>query len=173
MLRYIIIFAGGCLAVGCARGGPSANICDAERQRPPAATATTRYSSPTTADLLIGTYRGEVFDGEDHNPVTTAFSRDDATGELRGGYTLRERDGTAVTGTLGKFNDIWPEMCVGQFTWSDQYGTGLLSMFVEPVDGSSFRGIWGDDGTADPRMKWTGKRVDAATKPTTKRAMPR
>ena len=122
----------------------------------PRATATAPATQPVTvADVLVGTYHGTVFDGEQHLPVVTTFRRTQA-GTLAGSYTITEAEGK-LTGELTDYVEVWPEMFWCRFTWTDKHGKGILSVMAFP-DGGEFRGFWGEE-IADPQLKWNGVRV--------------
>src|SRR4029079_8847617 len=76
--------------------------------QPPAATGPTSSVPPGVADVLKGTYRGTVMDGDSLVSVVTSF-RTSEEGELAGTYVI-DPDGDAYPGTLSDFVEVWPEM---------------------------------------------------------------
>ena len=144
------------LVAGCLTPKPR------EASPPPAAARPTTHAR-AVAEVLVGTFRGTVFDGEQQSAVVTRFERTDA-GTLVGSYTIDEGR-EQYTGELREYVEVWPEMFWCRFTWSDKHGTGILSVMAAP-DGSGFGGFWGDE-IADPRLKWTGTRdaEASATRP--------
>jgi hypothetical protein len=122
---------------------------------PPTTQTLSPAQPPTVANVLVGTFRGTLSDGEHHLPVITTF-RTTPTGTLVGGYSIDEGTQT-LTGELEEFVDVWPELFMCRFTWRDKHGKGLLIITALP-DGSAFKGFWGDE-IADPQLKWEGQRV--------------
>ena len=96
------------------------------------------------------TFQGEVFNGNDMDPVLTVFEQYDG-GEAYGTYQMGEEDGLAY-GTLSGFE--WESEYLLKCIWEDKYGSGSLRILFS-AQYKSFRGFWGmsDDETYYP---WDG-----------------
>src|SRR5688572_11703064 len=101
---------------------------------------------------LAGTYRGEVYNGADLDPVVTIFTLD-ASGRLSGEYTVSEENGT-YSGRLS--NVVFEDLRTITLEWTDQFGEGFAVMeFSQDFD--SFAGEWSSkDSTSG--LPWTGKK---------------
>ena len=99
---------------------------------------------------LAGSYQGQVLNGDDFDPVLTAFSRN-AEGRWSGSYAIGEEEGIE-TGTLDECG--WEAAYLLSCTWTDRYGTGSVRVLFS-TDYRIFRGFWGTD-PSDTRMAWDG-----------------
>ncbi|MDB4055474.1 hypothetical protein N9496_05735 [Akkermansiaceae bacterium] len=99
---------------------------------------------------LKGTYQGQVFNGDDLDPVLTTFRLSEGQ-KLSGIYAMGEEDGIA-TGTLSEFK--WESDYVLVCTWQDKYGRGTLRILFS-ADLSMFRGFWGTSSKAT-LLPWDG-----------------
>ena len=104
----------------------------------------------------IATYEGQVFNGDDMDPLLTTFTVDGKN--ISGTYVIEEEDGFE-TGKLSdcKFEGEYTVTCI----WSDKYGSGFARILFA-ADYRAFNGFWGN--TADATVfPWNGVRKDAPT----------
>ncbi|MDR0780935.1 MAG: hypothetical protein LBF16_09635 [Pseudomonadales bacterium] len=104
---------------------------------------------------LIGTYTGEVFNGDDLDAVVTVFSFT-STGILTGSYTVDEETGV-YSGTLSNF--LFEDAHTISMEWTDKFGEGLALMEFSS-DFRSFTGGWTQRDGLNP-LPWNGEKVAA------------
>lgn len=101
---------------------------------------------------IAGTYDGEVFNGNDLDPVVTSFTLD-ARGRLSGSYTVDEESG-AYSGHLSSF--VFEDAYTLTMAWTDKFGEGYATLRFS-ADYSSFSGEWTEvDGSGG--LPWSGSR---------------
>ena len=107
-------------------------------------------SNQGTYPPIIGTYNGNVFNGNDMDPVLTTFFLNDS-GQIIGKYAIGEETGLE----LGKLSNLRTE---GNYTivvdWKDKYGSGVLRMLFSS-DYWMFYGLWGKSKT-NTSLPWNG-----------------
>jgi hypothetical protein len=101
---------------------------------------------------LAGSYRGEVFNGDDMDGVLTTFTLTPA-GYLTGTYTVDEESG-AYSGTLS--NIVFENERFISLEWTDKFGEGWAVMEFS-ADFSSFAGEWTNQEGSAP-LPWNGKK---------------
>lgn len=106
----------------------------------------------TDFSKLAGKYVGEVYNGNDMDPVLTTFIVL-PDGRLRGNYTA-EDEMEIVDGTIS--NAVLVEGRTYSFEWTDKYGEGK-AVLVFSEDFSSFNGYW-TNYTDSTQFEWTGLR---------------
>ena len=102
--------------------------------------------------MFAGTFHGEVYNGNDLDPVVTTIQLD-RSGRLFGEYEVGEENG-AYKGRLSNFRFI--DAYTLEMEWTDKFGEGYALMeFARDFD--SFVGGW---NTADqPRLlHWDGRK---------------
>lgn len=106
------------------------------------------------ADLTVfaGTWRGEVFNGGDMDPVSIVFALS-ANGRLAGDYTVDDETGL-VQGRVS--NVILEDSHTMTCEWTDKYGEGYVRL-VFSQDYSRFDGFWGSRDS-DSQNPWSGVR---------------
>jgi hypothetical protein len=106
-------------------------------------------------ERFAGTYTGQVFNGDDLDPVVTTFSFS-PTGVPTGSYTVDEETGV-YSGTLS--NILFEGERAISMEWTDKFGEGLAVMEFSS-DYSSFTGEWTlrDGRNALP---WSGQKSTA------------
>jgi hypothetical protein len=102
--------------------------------------------------LLPGTYIGEVFNGNDMDPVVTTFTLE-PSGRLTGTYEVDEENG-AYMGTLS--NILFDDVRTISMEWTDKFGEGLAVMEFTG-DFSSFVGEWTNKDGENP-LPWRGSK---------------
>jgi hypothetical protein len=102
--------------------------------------------------LLPGTYTGEVFNGNDMDPVVTTFTLE-PSGRLTGTYEVDEENG-AYMGTLS--NILFDDVRTISMEWTDKFGEGLAVMEFTG-DFSSFVGEWTNKDGENP-LPWRGSK---------------
>lgn len=107
---------------------------------------------PPGAGPAGGNYEGQVYNGDDMDPVLTVFSRSPA-GDWTGSYVLGEEEDVEV-GQLDAC--AWETMLLITCRWTDRHGVGYARLLFSS-DYRSFRGFWGNtmDALALP---WDGAR---------------
>jgi hypothetical protein len=105
---------------------------------------------PVKVPVFRGTFQGQVFSGDDLDPVLTTF-KENEKGELSGIYAMEEEEGLEE-GQLSEFT--WETPYVLKCRWKDRYGDGTLRMLFS-AQHAMFQGFWGDsdDKTFFP---WSG-----------------
>jgi hypothetical protein len=100
--------------------------------------------------VLHWTFQGDVFNGDDMDPVLTTFVQME-DGGFSGTYEMGEEDGLEI-GTLSELK--WESQYLLKCTWEDKYGSGRL-LILFSADYEMFQGFWGikDDETYYP---WNG-----------------
>ena len=101
---------------------------------------------------FTGTYVGEVFNGDDMDPITTVFQvagGNRLTGEYRVGAEQGDYEG--MNSGIA-FEDAWT--ITGE--WTDQFGEGFLQLQFSR-DFSSFTGFW-SNYDSDMELPWNGTR---------------
>ena len=99
---------------------------------------------------LSGSYQGVVLNGDDFDPVLTAFSRDSA-GRWSGTYAIGEEDGIQV----GVLDDCeWEAAYLLRCNWNDAQGSGAVR-WLFAADYRAFRGYWGENAESTA-MPWDG-----------------
>lgn len=107
---------------------------------------------PDTLEKFSGTYSGDVYNGDDLDPITTVFRLADGN-RLTGSYTVGAEQFTyegAISSIV--FEDAWT--ITGE--WTDRFGEGFLRLQFAR-DFSSFTGFWADYDT-DNELPWNGQR---------------
>ncbi len=104
----------------------------------------------TDYSKMAGRYVGEVYNGNDMDPVLTSFIVL-SDGRLRGNYTA-EDEMEIVDGTIS--NAVLVEGRTYSFEWTDKYGEGK-AVLVFSEDFSSFNGYW-TNYTDSTQFEWTG-----------------
>lgn len=99
---------------------------------------------------LSGSYEGVVLNGDDFDPVLTAFSRDSA-GRWSGTYAIGEEDGIQV-GVLDECD--WEAAYLLRCTWNDAQGSGVVRWLFSS-DYRAFRGYWGENAESTS-VPWDG-----------------
>lgn len=99
---------------------------------------------------LTGSYQGIVLNGDDFDPVLTAFSRD-STGRWSGTYAIGEEDGIQV-GLLDECE--WEAVYLLRCNWGDAHGSGVVRWLFSS-DYRAFRGYWGENAESTS-MPWDG-----------------
>lgn len=113
---------------------------------PPAAAE----DSSLSAGPLPGAYQGQVYNGDNLDPVLTVFFRD-GSARLRGTYAVGEDEGFQA----GALEDCgWDADYLLRCRWTDRHGTGIVRMLFS-ADYRSFRGFWGT-GNDDTFLPWDG-----------------
>jgi hypothetical protein len=112
--------------------------------------------SKAASQPAIATYEGQVYNGDNMDPLLTTFTVDGKN--LSGTYVVDEESGPE-TGSLSncKFESEFSVLC----TWTDKYGSGFARMLFS-ADYRAFNGFWGQtsDATVFP---WNGVRKEAPT----------
>jgi hypothetical protein len=104
----------------------------------------------TDFSRMAGKYVGEVYNGNDMDPVVTTFVVL-PDGRLRGNYTA-EDEMEIVDGTIS--NAVLVEGRTYSFEWTDKYGEGK-AVLVFTEDFSRFNGYW-TNYTDSTQFEWTG-----------------
>jgi hypothetical protein len=112
----------------------------------------TVHAAENPYSLLPGTYNGEVFNGNDMDPVVTTFTLE-PSGRLTGFYEVEEENG-AYKGTLS--NIIFDDVRTISMEWTDKFGEGLAVMEFSS-DFSSFVGEWTNKDGENP-LPWRGSK---------------
>ena len=101
---------------------------------------------------ITGEYNGEVFNGEDMDPVITSFTLE-PSGRLSGSYRVDEENG-AYSGTLS--NIVFDDARTVSMEWTDKFGEGFAVM--EFATGfTSFTGAW-TNKEGENALPWNGKK---------------
>lgn len=102
--------------------------------------------------LFVGTFHGEVFNGDDLDDVVTTIQMDQS-GRLSGSYHVDEEAG-AYSGRLSNFRFI--DAYTLEMEWTDKFGEGY-ALLEFSRDFNSFVGGW---STLDqPRLQhWDGRK---------------
>jgi hypothetical protein len=116
---------------------------------------TALFAADNPYEQLAGTYTGEVYNGDDLDPVTTTFTLT-PSGRLTGNYTVDEENG-AYSGTLS--NILFDSDRAISMEWTDQFGEGLAVMEFSS-DFSSFTGEWSGKDGLNP-LPWNGDKSAA------------
>lgn len=107
---------------------------------------------PQGAGPAGGSYEGQVYNGDDLDPVLTVFSRSPA-GAWTGSYVLGEEEDVEV-GQLDACT--WETMLLITCRWTDRHGVGFARLLFSS-DYRAFRGFWGN--TMDAlTLPWDGGR---------------
>ncbi len=101
---------------------------------------------------LAGTYRGEVYNGADLDPVVTTFTLE-RSGRLVGNYVVGEENGE-YSGSLS--NIVFDDTHSITLEWTDKFGEGFAVMEFSQ-DFSSFAGEWSGKDGSNP-LPWNGKK---------------
>ncbi len=101
---------------------------------------------------LAGTYKGEVYNGADLDPVTTTFTLE-RSGRLIGEYLVEEENG-AYSGRLS--NIVFEDSHTITLEWTDQFGEGFAVMEFAG-DFQSFAGEWSSKESTTA-MPWNGRK---------------
>lgn len=113
--------------------------------------------SVAASQPAIATYEGQVFNGDDMDPLLTTFTVDGKT--ITGTYVIEEESGFE-TGNLNscKFEGEYTVMCL----WTDKYGSGFARILFS-ADYRAFNGFWGQtpENTVFP---WSGVRKEVTEK---------
>lgn len=116
------------------------------------AAADGRVGPPPGAGPAGGNFEGQVYNGDDMDPVLTVFSRSPA-GVWTGSYVLGEEEDVEV-GQLDACS--WETMLLITCRWTDRHGVGFARLLFSS-DYRSFRGFWGT--TMDAlTLPWDGAR---------------
>jgi hypothetical protein len=108
----------------------------------------------TVKPVIRGTFQGQVYNGDDMDPVLTTFKHN-ANGDSSGTYAMGEEDGLEV-GMLSDFE--WEGPYTLKCKWKDKYGTGTLRILFS-AEYRMFRGFWGkSEDTAI--LPWDGVKQD-------------
>jgi hypothetical protein len=99
-------------------------------------------------EALKGTYKGQVFNGDDLDTVVTIFKVAE-DGKLHGTYSIEE---DVEIGTLSDF--LWEGDYTLICSWQDKYGKGTLRVLFSG-DLSKFRGFWGSSEKTS-NFRWDG-----------------
>lgn len=102
------------------------------------------------ATNIIGSYEGNVFNGDDMDPILTIFFLNNS-GELVGKYAIKEDNGLEE-GELSNFRMESNYTVV--VDWKDNYGTGVLRMLFAS-NYKIFYGFWGELDT-ETSLPWNG-----------------
>ncbi len=122
----------------------------------------TAISMPAAADGPVGpppgsgpaggNFEGQVYNGDDMDPVLTVFSRSSG-GAWTGSYVLGEEEDLEV-GQLDACS--WETTLLITCRWTDRHGVGFARLLFSS-DYRSFRGFWGN--TMDAlTLPWDGAR---------------
>jgi hypothetical protein len=107
---------------------------------------------PQGAGPAGGSYEGQVYNGDDMDPVLTVFSRS-PEGAWTGSYVLGEEEDVEV-GQLDAC--AWETMLLITCRWTDRHGVGFARLLFSS-DYRAFRGFWGN--TMDAlTLPWEGGR---------------
>ncbi len=118
----------------------------------PPVTADGSAGPPPGAGPAGGSYEGQVYNGDDIDPVLTVFSRSPA-GVWTGSYVLGEEDDVEV-GQLDACT--WETMLLITCRWTDRHGVGFARLLFSS-DYRAFSGFWGN--TMDAlTLPWEGGR---------------
>ena len=101
--------------------------------------STAQAQERTAKPVIRGTFQGQVYNGDDMDPVFTTF-KPNANGEMSGTYAMGEEDGLEL-GTLSEFE--WEGPYTLKCKWKDKYGTGTLRILFS-AEYRMFRGFWGE-----------------------------
>ncbi|MGD0433305.1 MAG: hypothetical protein ABSA58_19660 [Acetobacteraceae bacterium] len=114
-------------------------------------TALAHAGPPACSPDIVGSWTGQVLDGDQIKKLHTEFST--GSGELTGTYHVEDPDG----GYDGTLTDFTPSgACAGQFVWHDRDGTGVVRVDFRP-DRDRFDGEWGDEAPFRNHI-FTGRR---------------
>jgi hypothetical protein len=128
----------------------SALLCLASN--PARVAADAHVGPPPGAGPAGGSYEGQVYNGDDMDPVLTVFSRSPG-GSWTGSYVLGEEDDVEV-GQLDACT--WETMLLITCRWTDRHGVGFARLLFSS-DYRAFRGFWGN--TMDAlSLPWDGSR---------------
>ena len=118
----------------------------------PAGTVTTAGQNTLFPSLMEGEYFGQVYNGDNMDPVVTRFEIGTA-GQLQGSYLLQDEDGPDTGELLNPRPD-------GAYTllldWKDRHGTGVVRLLFS-ADYSRFQGFWGMQEN-DTSLPWNGRK---------------
>jgi hypothetical protein len=101
---------------------------------------------------MVGKYVGEVYNGNDMDPVMTTFILL-PDGRLKGNYVAQD-EVEVVEGTISNAYNI--EGRTYSFEWTDKYGEGQ-AVLIFSEDFSSFDGFWTEKSGSD-ELPWTGQK---------------
>jgi hypothetical protein len=102
------------------------------------------------AGPLSGSYQGLVLNGDDFDPVLTAFYRH-SSGRWSGTYAIGEEDGIQV-GVLDECE--WEAAYLLRCNWGDAHGSGV-ARWLFSTDYRAFRGYWGENAEST-NVPWDG-----------------
>jgi len=102
--------------------------------------------------MIEGIYTGEVYNGEDMDPVVTTFVIE-PSGRLSGNYRVEEENG-AYSGTLS--NIVFDDARSVSMEWTDKFGEGFAFMEFAPGF-ASFTGAW-TNKEGENALPWSGKK---------------
>ena len=119
-----------------------------------ASAATAQGDAP--AQPVIATYEGQVFNGDNMDPILTTFTIEDGK-KLKGAYVIEDETGLE-SGNLSdcQLEGLYTVTCM----WTDKYGTGLARILFSS-DYRSFHGYWGQSSDTT-FLPWNGVRKDSA-----------
>ena len=101
---------------------------------------------------VAGVYKGEVFNGDDLDPITTTFTFN-SDGRLSADYVVDEESGV-YEGTLS--NTHIEDANTFTFEWTDKFGEGYVVLEFSD-DFHRFDGYWGNRDS-DAVHEWYGVR---------------
>ena len=104
----------------------------------------------TGAGPLTGSYQGAVLNGNDFDPVLTAFYWNSAR-RWSGTYAIGEDDGIQV-GVLDECE--WEAAYLLRCNWGDAHGSGVVRWLFSS-DYRAFRGYWGENADST-NVPWDG-----------------
>lgn len=107
---------------------------------------------PANLADFSGTYTGDVYNGDDLDPITTVFRVADGN-RLTGNYSVGAEQFT-YEGTISSIVFEDDHTITGE--WTDRFGEGFLRLQFAR-DFSSFTGFWADYDT-DNQLPWNGTR---------------
>lgn len=115
-------------------------------------------SDAVPSQPIIATYEGQVFNGDDIDPILTTFVIEDGK-KLMGTYVIEEETGFE-SGNLSdcQLEGTYTVTC----TWRDKYGAGFARILFS-TDYRSFNGFWGQSSDTT-LLPWSGVRKDASEK---------
>ena len=103
---------------------------------------------PPDIAAIVGTYRGQAFNGGDLDPVTTTFRI--ASGRLTGSYVIEDELNTFE----GTISNAFFEDGVLRIEWTDRDGEGYAELTFSS-DFRRFDGFWGSLDSAGENP-WNG-----------------
>ena len=108
--------------------------------------------TPDFISGFVGTYAGDVFNGDDLDPIITIFSVA-AGNRLTGNYTVNAEQ-FDYEGVIS--NIVFEDARTITGEWTDRFGEGVFRLqFSQNFD--SFTGYW-SDYESDNQLPWSGTR---------------